>query len=518
MMSLRTATLSILMLCVGSTVVAQSEPTDLSVAYKIKQEGAKNSDVERLIYRLTDAVGPRLTGSDRMEAGYKAAKAIMEEYGFSNVQQEFARDWHRGGWDITKAYVAMTLPYYTHIYALPVGWSGGTNGLVKSDVVLLEATSHEKLQEYAGKLKGKIVLIASPYQYRVSDAAPQVVRRTSAELAQEETNYPLTAFGSYRKNRARPPFGYLDIAEFLTREGAVAMINESGDFNVPKTTHYDHNQNSKPTLCQLNITSEVHSMMERMIRAGEPVSMEVEVAVKFTKDRKIYNILGEIPGTDPLLKDQIVLLGAHLDSHHGGTGATDDAAGCVAMLEALRILKETGVQPRRTIRVALWGGEEMGIHGSSGYIEQHVADFKTKTPKELYDKISVYFNSDYGPGKFRGIYTQDNLMVNPIFRTWMEPYKDMGFESVQNRSVGSTDHMPFDDIGIPGFQFIHDHLEWGRGAHQAMDHADRLVPADLKHNAVVVAWFAYCAAQRDEMMPRKAIKEWYTKPYIYEVK
>lgn len=184
-------------------------------------------------------------------------------------------------------------------------------------------------------------------------------------------------------------------------------------------------------------------------------------------------------------------------------GAGDDGAGFIAMLEAMRILKAIGVQPRRTIRVAFWGGEEVGLHGSSGYVEQFVQDPVTKEKKKEYNKISAYFNSDYGPGKFRGIFTQDNLQVYPIFTEWMQPFLDTGFTTVSNRSVGSTDHIPFDNAGIPAFQFIQDPMEWGRHSHRTQDFSDRLVLDDIRHNAVIVAWFAYNAAMRDEMMPRK---------------
>ncbi len=489
-------------LCTPIFLQAQTETCDWETAFRIKQEVAKNAQIDSLIYRLIDATGPRLTGSDRMEAGYEAALAQMKAFGLENIRKEFARDWHRGGWDITKAYCAMTLPYYMHIYPLPVGWSGGTDGLKTGEVMIVTARNFDELHSYAGKVKGKIVLLGSTYRYKMNEN-PYPLRIPDEELQRLANDYPITGFGAPRKNRTRPPFAYDDIVDFLQKEGAIAVLNNSGDFNVPRTTHYDFRQGNKPSLCQLNITSEAHGLMQRMIEHGEKVSMEIEVAVKYTPGRKIYNIIGEIPGTDPALKDQIVMLGAHLDSHQGGTGATDNGGGCVTMLEAMRTLKALGIQPRRTIRIALWGGEEMGLHGSSGYVEQHVYDPKTDTQKEEYDKISVYFNADYGPGRFRGIYTQDNLMAGPIFRAWMEPYHDMGLTTVSNRSMGSTDHMPFDDAGIPGFQFIQDYIEWNRGAHQAMDYSDRLVVADLKHNAAVMAWFVYNAAMRDEMMPRK---------------
>ncbi len=486
-------------------LAAQTESVDLETAFRIKREATTHSQVKTLIYNLLDAVGPRLTGSDGMERGYEVALKQMNEYGLSNVRKEFARDWSRGGWDLTRAYCAMSAPYYMQIYPLPVGWSGGTSGLKKAEVVIVDAKNFDELHAYAGKVKGKIALLASEYRYKFNEN-PLPIRIPAEELAKLEEDYPITSFGAPRKNRTRPPFAYDDIVDFLQKEGAVAVLNRSGEFNVPRVTHYDYRSGNPPALCQLNITSEAHILMQELISRGEKVTMEVDVAVKYTPGRKIYNILGEIPGTDPALKDQIVMLGAHYDSHPVGVGATDNGGGCVTMMEAMRILKTLGIQPRRTIRIGLWGGEEMGIHGSGGYVEQHVYDAATGTKKEEYGKISAYFNADYGPGRFRGIYAQDNLMAGPIFRAWMEPYADMGLTTVSNRSMGSTDHMPFDDAGIPAFQFIQDYIEWVRSAHQAMDYSDHLVEADLKHNAAVMAWFVYCAAQRDEMIPRKPME------------
>ncbi len=489
----------------AQTTQSELEKLDLEMAFRIKQEAATNSQIENYVYAITDAVGPRLTGSDRMEVGYQVALDELNGIGLSNIEKEFARDWHRGGWDLTRAYCAMTAPYYMPIYPFPMGWSGGTNGEKEAEVMILNARTADELNTYKGKVKGKIILIGSKFRYKISDFQ-HPNRRPDEELEALVTDYPMHEMGAPRKDRTPPPFGYAQIVEFLDKEGAIAVLNLSGAFNVPRTTHHDHNQNSKEPIAQLNITAEAHGLMQRLIEKGEQVTMEVDVAAKFTKDRPIYNILAEIPGTDPALKDELIIIGAHLDSHQGGTGATDNAAGVVSMMEAMRILKTLGVEPRRTIRIALWGGEEMGLHGSNGYLEQHVYDPATGEKKAEYDKISVYFNSDYGPGRFRGVYAQDNLMANPIFKAWIEPYRDMGLTTVTNRSVGSSDHMPFDDAGVPGFQFIHDTMEWDLAAHQAMDYSDRLNINDLKHNAAVIAWFVYNAAMRDDMMPRKPMK------------
>lgn len=487
-----------------SSVMAQNEKIDLAVAQKIKQEEQLNSDIERLSYRLLDYAGPRLTGSDGMERGYKVAKEMMEEYNLSNPRIEFARDWPRGGWDIEKAYAAMTLPYYIPIFPAPVAWTNGTNGPVKGNVVLITAANNEELQALKGTLKGKIVLMPSVTDYKIN--FEPMARRHTEESLKQTAEYPITKVQPRRRRPAPAIEGselsYAEILSFVHRENPAVIIHESGNYSVPGL-NFHKLEEAGPVPCELNIACENHGLMERLIRNGEKVEMEVDIAVKFESDRKIYNVIAEIPGTDPKLKDELVIIGGHLDCYHMSLGAGDDGAGFIAMLEAMRILKAIGVQPRRTIRVAFWGGEEVGLHGSSGYVEQFVQDPVTLEKKKEYNKISAYFNSDYGPGKFRGIFTQDNLQAYPIFTDWMQPFLDTGFTTVSNRSVGSTDHVPFDNAGIPAFQFIQDPMEWGRHSHRTQDFADRLVLDDIRHNAVIVAWFVYNAAMRDEMMPRK---------------
>ena len=496
--------LLIVLMIGASSVMAQNEKIDLSIAQKIKQEERLNSDIERLSYRLLDYAGPRLTGSDGMERGYKVAKEMMEEYGLSNPRIEFARDWPRGGWDILKAYAAMTVPYYIPIFPAPVAWTNGTKGPAKGEVTLITAKDRQELQALKGTLKGKIVLMPSVTEYQIS--FEPMARRHTEESLKQTAEYPITQVQPRRRRPAPAIEGselsYAEILSFVHQEEPAVIIHESGSYSVPGL-NFHKLEEVGPVPCELNISCENHGLMERLIKNGEKVEMEVDIAVKFESDRKIYNVIAELPGTDPKLKDQLVIIGGHLDCFHMSPGAGDNGAGFIAMLEAMRILKTIGVQPRRTIRVVFWGGEEVGLHGSTGYVEQFVQDPKTLEKKKEYDKISVYFNSDYGPGKFRGIFTQDNLMAHPIFIDWMQPFLDTGFTTVSNRSVGSTDHVPFDNAGIPAFQFIQDPMEWGRHSHRTQDFSDRLVLDDIRHNAVIVAWFAYNAAMRDERMPRK---------------
>ena len=293
------------------------------------------------------------------------------------------------------------------------------------------------------------------------------------------------------------------INDLLIAEGAAVLLNSSGVFNVPRSTGENYVAGAKEPIAQLNLPIEDHARMERLLRHNVAVVMEIEIQNKFFANPSVFNVIGEIPGTDKLLKNEIVMLGAHIDSWHGATGAADNASGCIVMMEALRILKNLDVAPRRTIRIALWGGEEQGLNGSRGYVEKYLVDPATKEHKPDYDKFAAYFNMDNGSGKYRGIYMQENELVKPIFEEWLKPFADMGASTVTIRNTSGTDHLSFDAVGLPGFQFIQDEIEYGRGYHTVMDTYERLVMADLKQNAVITASFVYNAAMRNAKLPGK---------------
>jgi hypothetical protein len=474
--------------------------------YKIKQEGQRNSAIEELAYGLTDFAGPRLTGSTGINRGNEWAKKKMEEFGFQNVRIEEARDFNRGGWDNLKAYAAMTAPYYANFACNPVGWTGSTKGLVKSEVILLDVKTEADLEKYKGKLNGKIVLMPSTTTYQVS-YEPLASRYTEEQLKQLTTS-------EFRQMGRRPPIGDFanfaaqralrtKISEFIKAEGAAVILNSSGIFNVPRSSVANYTAGNPEPVAELNLPIEAHGRMERLIKHNVPVEMEIEIQNRFFESPKIYNVIGEIPGTDKLLKNEVVLLGAHIDCYQGGTGAADNASGCIVMMEALRILKNLDVAPRRTIRVALWGGEEQGLNGSRGYVEKYLADSKTREHKPDFDKFAAYFNMDNGSGKYRGIYLQGNDMVRPIFEEWLKPFADMGATTITIRNTGGTDHQSFDAIGLPAFQFIQDEIEYDRGYHTVMDTYERLSMDDLRQNAIITASFAYNAAMRDTKLPGK---------------
>jgi carboxypeptidase Q len=485
--------------------MSQGDNVDLTMIYKIKQEGLKNSNIEDLAFWLTDFVGPRLTGSTGNNRGNEWAKGKMEELGLKNVRIEAARDFANGGWDNIKTYAAMTVPYYINFACNPVAWTGSTNGSVKSEVVLLDVKTESDLDKYKGTLSGKIVLMPSSSTYDVS-FEPLASRLTDAQLKD------LSMSASQSQGR-RPPFDraamiaqralHNKISVFLKNEGASVILNSSGTFNVPRSNGANFTTGDAEPIAELNLPIEDYGRMERLIQHNVSVEMEVEITNKFFDSPTVYNVIGEIPGTDKQLKNEVVLLGAHIDSWNGGTGAADNASGCVVMMEALRILKNLDINPRRTIRIALWGGEEQGLNGSRGYVEKYLVDPKTKEHKPDFDKFAAYFNMDNGSGKYRGIYLQENEMVRPIFEEWLKPFENMGASTIAIKNTGGTDHLSFDAIGLPGFQFIQDEIEYGRGYHTVMDTYERLVMADLKQNAVITASFVYNAAMRNSKLPGK---------------
>ena len=486
-------------------VLAQTEPVDLEMIYKIKQYEKSKSQIEDISFWMTDYLGPRLTASQNKARADEFVKNKFEEFGLSNAVIDLVRPFDRGGWDNRKTYVAMTAPYYAAFAATPVAWTGSTKGLIKGEVVLLNFQSPEDLEQYKGKLKGKIVLMPATDSYEPS-FEPMASRYTDEELEEIASE----SMAGRRRNRnidyeawRRARELRTAAAEFLVDEGVALIVSSSGEFNVPRSNGARYQAGEKEPVPEINLAVEAHGRMQRLIQHDVPVEMEVEIKNVFSKSEDVTNVMAEIPGTDPELKDEVVLIGAHLDSWHGGTGAADNASGCIVMMEAMRILKEIGVQPRRTIRIALWGGEEQGLHGSRGYVEKYIRDPETLDLKPGFDQFDVYFNMDNGSGRYRGIYLQQNEMVRPVFEAWLTPFENLGCNTIAIRNTGGTDHQSFDPLGLPAFQFIQDEIEYDRGYHTLMDTYERLVMDDLKQNAMITATLVYFAAQRDEKLPRK---------------
>lgn len=505
-MKIRKISISLLLLLfVPLWLHSQTENVDLAMVYKIKQAGSRGSKIDEIAFSLTDSVGARLTGSTGYASGNNWAKKKMEQIGLQNVRIEEVGDFSRGGWDNLKTYAAMTAPYYVNFACNPVAWTGSTKGLIKAEVVLVDVKTEADLDKYKGKLAGKIVLLPSTSTYEVS-FEPLATRYTDEQLKElsmetspgqgRRPNMDFAAMMAQRALRTK-------VVDMLKNEEVAVILNNSGLFNVPRSNGANYKSGDPEPIPELNLPVEDAGRMERLLRHNVTVTMEVEIQNKFFDSPKVYDVIGEIPGTDKLLKNEVVLIGAHIDSWNGGTGGADNGSGCIVMLEAMRILKSLNATPRRTIRIALWGGEEQGLYGSRGYVSKYLMDPQTRAHKPDWDKFDVYFNMDNGTGKYRGIYLQQNELVRPIFEEWLKPFADMGCSTITIRNTGGTDHLSFDGAGLPGFQFIQDNIEYDRGYHSVMDTYDRLLMNDLRQNAIITAAFAWFAAQRDSKLPTK---------------
>ena len=479
---------------------------------KIRDEGMNHSQVMEIVFNLTDANGPRLMQSPGYFKAANWAKTRLSSWGLVNANLEAWGNWGKG-WELEKYYLAMTSPYYKPLIGFPKTFSNGTNGLTHADVILLEATDSSGFPSYAGKLKDKIILIkrtdSLPLGFK-----PDATRYSDAELKNladyDPKSPPAPSAASAATTRA-----YMAAAHFLelvkkfaAQQGALAVLTTStrnSDGTVFVQNGIPYNTEMLPTLNDVAISYEDFMTLQRLLVHNIPVQLDLELQAKIYSDnQKGYNVIAEIPGTDNKLKEQLVMIGGHLDSWQGATGATDNAAGSAVMMEVVRILKAVGAKPKRTIRIALWGGEETGLHGSKNYVKNHFTDTATKRFNQAGDKLSVYLNLDNGTGKIRGIYMQGNTAVKPIFDEWFKPFHDLGAGTLSLQNTGGTDHLSFDAIGLPGFQFIQDPMEYGsRTHHSNMDTYDHLSSEDMKQAATIIAAFVYDAAQREEKLPRK---------------
>jgi carboxypeptidase Q len=515
------ASLSFLGLVVFSSA---QEKVDMDIVNKIKKEGLENSKVMDIAFWLTDVSGPRLTISPGYSRASNWAKDKLTEWGLKNTQLEPWGEFGKG-WEQQKCYIAMTAPYYQPFIAVPRAWTGSTpgKGEIKGEVILIKANDTLELMKYAGKLKGKIVLTWTPAKLEPSfeadgnryadttlDKMAKAEMRQTGQGARGPQAQQGNANDPQRQARMNLQLVQRRMNDFLIKEkpALVFSINARGtDGTIFVSGGGSYTKDSEVAPANLMLSSDDYLRMQRLLEAGIKVQIEAEVKTKFfTDDLKGYNVIAEIPGTDPTLKEEVVMLGGHLDSWHGATGATDNAAGCAVMMEAVRILKTVGVQPRRTIRIALWSGEEQGLHGSRNYVKNHFADPAKMELKPEHSKVTAYYNIDNGTGRIRGIYLQGNKDAGPIFSKWLEPFHDMGAKTVTINNTGGTDHQAFDGVGIPGFQFIQDEIEYNtRTHHTNMDTYDHLVPEDLKQISVIVASFVYHTAMRDEKIPRKEL-------------
>jgi hypothetical protein len=511
---------------------AQEEKVDLEMVSKIRYEGFRNSKIMEIASGLMDGIGQRLTGSPNVQHANEWTRDKLTEFGLANAHLEPWSPFGRG-WVNEYVNVRMVAPDTTTLIAYPRAWTPGTNGAVQAPVTRVEIhiTRQEMARDmakYKGKLAGKIVLFGDDPEIQLP-IAPFSERYDEKSLA-EIDQYAIPSDRNEQRIRELQRTRGLrrQLSKFFADEQVVAVIEHSRGSFGGGTVFVDggsYKPDQAVSVPELIVATEQWSRIARLLKLKKDVQLELNVKNTFSDATTQYNTIAEIPGTDK--KGEIVMLGAHLDSWYTGTGATDNGAGTVVMMEAVRILKALGVQPRRTIRIGLWTGEEQGLLGSQWYVAQHFGSRPPSTDPERQGdptvmrrengpmnikpeqaKISCYFNVDNGTGKIRGIYMQENAGVQPIFESWMRPFRDLGMDTLTMRNTGGTDHQSFDAAGIPGFQFIQDPMDYeSRTHHSNMDVYDRLQPDDLKQMAVIVASFVYNAAMRDQMFPRKPIEK-----------
>lgn len=509
-----------------TTSLLASDSPDLMMQTRIRQEGLRNSKVMDIASGLMDGIGGRLTGSPNMKRANEWTRDKLTEFGLSNARLESWGQFGRG-WSYESCSVRMTSPDVVQLNAIPKAWSPGTSGPLRGRPVKVKLETTEDLQKQKGKLGGKIVMSGDPTAPR-QHQTPDFKRYDTKELFDLEQYEidPKRRFTPADVQRLRT--FRRQLAQFLQDEHVALLIEEGrGDFGTMIVQSSGSQKPEEPQgVPTVTMEAEHYDRIARLLDAGRDVELEVDFKTTiYDQDQNGYNTVAEIPGSDK--KNEVVMLGAHLDSWHSGTGATDNGAGVAATMEAVRILKAIGIPPRRTIRIALWSGEEQGLLGSRGYVGRHFgkrADPKDPKQKEMpywqrtektpliltpeHAKLSAYFNLDNGTGRIRGIYAQNNAAARPIFESWIEPLKDLGVNTVTMRDTGSTDHVAFDEVGLPGFQFIQDAIEYGtRTHHTNYDTYERLQKDDLMQAATVIATFVWEAANRAEMMPRKPLSQ-----------
>src|SRR2546423_225796 len=546
---------------------AQPTPDPNDPVQRIRDEGLNRSQLMQTLNYLTNVIGPRLTGSTNMKRANEWTRDKLTEWGLSNAHLEAWGPFGRG-WTLKRFSAEVVEPQAFPLFAYPKAWSPPTAGPLTAEVVYVNAANEQELQKFKGTLRGKIVL-NGPARDLKAHFDPDATRETEKQLL-DLANEPDPATRPPR----RPPQGAPDFRaaaafnaaklNFYQGEGAALVVDPSrgddgtifvqqatvpqpaavptpappaGAPNAPRQIRA-WDKDAPQFAPQVVLSVEQYNRVARMLEAGVPVRMSVNLEAQFLdQDPMAYNTVAEIPGTD--LKDEVVMLGGHMDSWHGGTGATDNGAGVAVAMEAVRIIKALGLQPRRTIRVALWSGEEEGLLGSHAYVEQHFGKLETPQPtpsptpsaaepgkgkptpqaqpmpaprahlvtKPEYEKLSAYFNLDNGTGRIRGVYMQGNDSVRALFRSWLAPFTDLGAQTLTLANTGGTDHLSFDAIGLPGFQFIQDTIDYDtRTHHSTQDTFERIQPDDMKQAAAIMAAFVYQTAMLDAKLPRKPFK------------
>jgi carboxypeptidase Q len=491
----------------STQLFAQQETVDTAVFSQIRKAELSSSQIPNIAHYLTDVAGPRLTNSPGFMRAATWAVETMKKWGMANAALE---PWGTFGknWEIREFSIAMTVPYMQPVMAYPAPWSPNTNGVQKAQVTAItraQSMDTTYIAQHLVDLKGKIILVDGGAVNTSSNFKPTAERLTDAELADLKDSYMVSRemiqqYVGIFKSMAR--------ADVLFKQsGAIAIISTGGtsiNGTVVVQSFNAYKLGIPETLPKVSMAAEDCQKIKRLIKSGHPVELELNIQGKISPETKGYNVVGEITGTDPKLKSQLVMLGGHLDSWSAATGATDNAAGSIVMLEAVRLLDSLHLKPKRTIRIALWSGEEQGLLGSFNYAKIHFIDNGKVKPEQA--KVSAYYNLDNGTGKIRGIYTQSNEAIKPIFEQWLVPFHDLGATTVTTKNTGSTDHLSFDWAGIPGFQFVQDPLDYEtRTHHSNQDNYDHLQIDDLKQAAIIVASFVYQSSVRPALLPRKPL-------------
>jgi hypothetical protein len=500
-----------------SVSVAAQETVNDTVVAQIKAEAFQRSAVMDTLSWIADVYGPRLTGSPTLRQAGEWARDQLTKWGMVNATLESNGTVGRG-WSIDRFSIEMTEPQYMRITGYPRAWSPALATPLTATPVVVDVKAKEDFDKYRGKLRGAIVMNGRPEPIDIG-FQPEAKRLTDEELKKQEAQVDPAASGfpnvpksfwdeedEFQKALQKQR----DIYEFFAKEGAAALVTPSAVGEDVRTDGF-YDQVWHPTYPGFVISREHYGRIVRMLDRKQAVKVALSLAVRAVERVEGFNVVAEMPGTDPAKRSEVVMLGGHLDSWHSGTGATDNGAGVAVAMEAMRILKAIGAQPRRTIRVALWTGEEQDYFGSVGYVERHFGNLKTVSLKPEHATLSAYFNLDNGSGRIRGVNLQGNEAVRPIFDAWLRPFNYLGAATLTTLNTGGTDHMAFDAIGLPGFQFIQDPLNYESKVHHTnLDLYEEAVPDDLKQAAAILASFVYHAAMRDDMLPRKPLPKPHT--------
>jgi hypothetical protein len=500
-----------LLLLLAAAAPIDTVPVDWAMVAKIREEGLQHSRVMDLESYMTDVLGARLTMSRDMQRAQTWVQGEMARIGLINVAAEPFMD-YGVTWD--NEYVSLHLlePDYAPMVGYPIAHTPGTDGRKVAQAVVVDLQVQADLERYRGTLRGMAVLVTPPVTIDLGPLTNGVPRYAEADLqALERTVIAPSRPVPPRTVRRTDLLTAEQKLAFYKVEGVAAVLQcESGWLAAVRGYSRPGSRNdgwsragilASPAI--IAITPEHYNRMYRILGRGIPVTVELEVRNRIgERIEQAVNIVGEIPGTD--LADEVVMLGAHFDTWHASPNASDNTSGVAVALEAMRILKAVGARPRRTIRVALWSGEEQGLFGSRAYVREHFGDPRDSTigTRPAYEKLSVYFNQDYGAGQYRGIYLQGNEQARAMLTAWMAPFRDMGMTAVSNQSVGSTDHVSFDEVGLPGIQFLQDRTP-GTGGHTNLDFYDTIQADDLMKNAVIMASYVWHAATADARLPRK---------------